>query len=121
MQDAAEKILEGKFNDNIYSLEFSSPVIELSLHPGEIYEGSFTITGPRDQVTEGTVSSTRLKMQCLTSGFSGRQEEIGYRFDAGGMTQGDTLKGEFRVISNHGEYYVPFILPILPALIGMKR
>ena len=37
VQDAAEKILEGKFNDNIYSLEFSSPVIELSLHPGEIY------------------------------------------------------------------------------------
>ena len=114
MQDAAEKILEGKFNDNIYSLEFSSPVIELSLHPGEIYEGSFTITGPRDQVTEGTVSSTRLKMQCLTSGFSGRQEEIGYRFDAGGMTQGDTLKGEFRVISNHGEYYVPYDVSIVP-------
>ena len=77
MQDAAEKILEGKFNDNVYSLDFSSPVIELSLRQGEIYEGNFTITGPENEVTEGTVSSTRLKMQVLTGEFSGRQEEIG--------------------------------------------
>lgn len=108
MQDAAEKLLEGKFNQNIWSLEFSSPVIELSLREGEVYEGSFTITGPQGEVTEGTVSSTRLKMQCLTTEFSGSREEIGYRFDSAGMAQGDTLKGEFRVISNHGEYFVPY-------------
>ena len=96
VQDVAEKILEGKFNNNIYSLEFSSPVIELSLRQGEVYEGSFTITGPENEVTEGTVSSTRLKMQCLTNEFSGRQEEIAYRFDACGMREGDNLKGEFR-------------------------
>ena len=77
MQDAAEKLLEGKFNQNIWSLEFSSPVIELSLREGEVYEGSFTITGPQGEVTEGTVSSTRLKMQCLTTEFSGSRKEIG--------------------------------------------
>ncbi len=112
MQDAAEKILEGKFNDNVYSLDFSSPVIELTLFPGQVYEGSFTVTGPESEVTEGVVSSTRLKMQCLTSEFSGRREEIGYRFDAGGMVQGDVLKGEFRIISNHGEYFVPYEVTI---------
>ncbi len=113
MEDAAARILEGKFNDNIYSLEFSSPVIELSLHEGEVYEGSFTITGPENEVTEGKVSSTRLRMQCLTDAFSGRQEEIGYRFDTCGMREGDTLKGEFRVISNHGEYFVPYDVSIV--------
>ncbi|MCM1135696.1 MAG: DUF5717 family protein [Clostridium sp.] len=113
MQDAVAKALEGKFNSDIHSLEFSSPVIELGLRSGEIYEGSFTISGPENEMTEGTVSSTRLKMECLTSRFSGCQEEIAYRFDASGMEEGDSFRGEFRVISNHGEYYIPYDIHII--------
>lgn len=113
MRDAIEKALEGKFNNGIHSLEFSSPVIELTLRPGEVYEGSFTITGPENEVTEGIISSTRLKMQCLTERFSGSREEISYRFDASGLAEGDVFKGEFRVISNHGEYYIPYDISII--------
>lgn len=120
MQDAVEKILEGKFNKNIHSLDFSSPVIELNLHEGEDYEGSFTISGPENEVTEGTVTSTRLKMQCITDRFSGVREEIAYRFDASGMREGDTLKGEFRIISNHGEYYIPYDVNIVAGVLNSE-
>lgn len=113
VQDAVDKILQGKFNKEIYSLDFSDPVIELKLHEGENYEGSFVITGPENEVTEGMVSSTRLRMHCLTEQFLGRKEEIAYYFDASAMTEGDTLKGEFRVISNHGEYYIPYYVTIV--------
>lgn len=108
MREAVLKILEGNFNHGIRSLDFSSPVIELTLHEGENYEGSFTIFGPENTVTEGTVSSTRLRMKCLVSRFSGPREEIPYRFDAAGMVEGEILKGEFRIISNQGEYFVPY-------------
>ena len=108
MQDTVERILEGKFNNNVRLLEFSSPVIELTVCPEEVYEGSFTIYGPEDTVTEGRISSTRLKMQPLTEVFYGSQEEIGYRFDSMGMAEGETLKGEFRIISNQGEYFIPY-------------
>lgn len=113
MQDAIGKILEGNFNKDIRSLDFSNPVIELCLHEGENYEGSFTIFGPENEVTEGEVSSTRLRMKCLVNQFSGPKEEIAYCFDASGMVEGDTLKGEFRVISNQGEYYVPYDVKIV--------
>ena len=113
MQDTIEKILEGNFNRGIRSLDFSDPVIELSLHEGENYEGSFTIFGPENEVTEGVVSSTRLRMKCLVNRFSGPKEEILYFFDASGMTEGDTIKGEFRIISNQGEYYVPYDVKIV--------
>ncbi|MDO4303022.1 MAG: DUF5717 family protein [Bacillota bacterium] len=113
MQDVIERILEGNFNNDVRSLDFSSPVIELTLQENEQYEGSFTVFGPKDQVTEGTVSSSRLKMKCLTERFSGPEEEIGYRFDASGMTEGDQLKGEFRMISNQGEYYIPYTVTIV--------
>lgn len=112
MQDAVTRILEGNFNNDAHSLDFSSPVIELTLREGESYEGSFFIYGPENQLTEGSVSSSRLKMQCLVEHFSGQQEEIPYRFDAGGMAGGDTFKGEFRIISNQGEYLIPYTVKI---------
>ncbi|MDD6492447.1 MAG: DUF5717 family protein [Firmicutes bacterium] len=113
MQDAVERILEENFNNDLRSLDFSNPVIELSLNEGENYEGSFTIFGPDNEVTEGTISSTRLRMQCLVREFSGPKEEIPFYFDAAGMTEGDTLKGEFRIISNQGEYYIPYSVTIV--------
>lgn len=112
MQDAVARILEGNFNNDNHSLDFSSPVIELTLREGESYEGSFFIYGPENEVTEGTVSSSRLKMQCLVDRFSGQQEEIAYRFDASGMAGGESLKGEFRIISNQGEYFIPYDIKI---------
>lgn len=113
MQDVVGKILDGNFNKDIRSLDFSDPVIELCLHEGESFEGSFTVFGPENEVTEGEVSSTRLRMKCLVNRFSGPREEIPYYFDASGMTEGDTLKGEFRIISNQGEYYVPYDVSIV--------
>ncbi len=108
MQDAVKRILEGKFNNDIRLLEFSSPVIELTVKPEEIYEGSFSIYGPAEAVTEGRISSTGLRMQLMTEVFYGAEEEIGYRFDASGMEEGESLKGEFRIISNQGEYFIPY-------------
>lgn len=112
MREAIDRILDGNFNNDIHSLDFSSPVIELVLQPEEQYEGSFTIIGRTNVFTEGTVSSTRLRMKCLVDHFTGTKEEIPYLFDASGMVQGDELKGEFRIISNQGEYFIPYDVKI---------
>lgn len=115
MQNAIERILEGNFNNDVHSLDFSSPVIEITLQEGESYEGSFTIYGPENELTEGTVSSSRLKMSCMVEQFSGQVAEVPYFFDASGMAEGDNLKGEFRIISNQGEYFIPYDVSIVEA------
>lgn len=112
MREAIDRILEGNFNNDTHSLDFSSPVIELLLKPEEQYEGSFTILGRANVFTEGTVSSTRLRMKCLVEHFTGTKEEIPYVFDAKGMKQGEELKGEFRIVSNQGEYFIPYDVKI---------
>ena len=66
MLSAVDRILAGEFNKENRFLDFSTPRIELSVHSGEISEGSFTIYGPKNQLTEGRVSSSRLRMKCLT-------------------------------------------------------
>lgn len=112
MQSAVERILEGNFNKDTHTLDFSTPVIELNINAGDVYEGSFTIYGPRDAMTEGRVSSTRLRMKCLVDTFAGAESTVPFAFDTTGMSMGDTFKGEFRIISNQGEYMVPYDITI---------
>ena len=112
MQSVVERILEGNFNKDNHTLDFSTPVIELNINAGEIYEGSFTIYGPRDVMTEGRVSSTRLRMKCLVESFAGSESQVPFSFDSTGMSFGDSFKGEFRIISNQGEYLVPYDITI---------
>ena len=112
MKEAVQRILEGNYNNDVHSLSFSCPLIELKLEAGEMTEGSFTVFGQPNVVTEGTVSSTDLRMKCLVEHFTGSQEEIPYVFDATGMEQGESIKGEFRVISNQGEYLIPYHVSI---------
>lgn len=113
MRSAVERILEGEFHKDIHSLDFSSPRIELALRGGESYEGSFFVYGPENLVTEGRVYSNRLRMKCLTESFSGSKEEIAYLFDASDMEEGESVKGEFCIISNQGEYTIPYEVIII--------
>ena len=112
MHSAVERILAGEFNQDSHSLSFSTPRIELVLKPGEEYEGSFQVYGPENQMTEGTVTSTQLRMRCLTEKFTGSNEELAYRFSAADMEEGESLKGEFRIVSNRGEYSIPYEINI---------
>ncbi len=112
MKEIVEKLLQGKYIYTQRNLDFSTARIELSMGPGETLEGSFTIFGPENAPVEGTISSTELRMEVLTSEFSGSPYEVSYRFSAKGMSQGDVLKGNFRIISNQGEYVLPFVVTI---------
>ncbi len=108
MKRTVEEILNGKFNTGGGSLDFSCPRVELTVYAGGTISGSFTVYGRGDCAAEGYVVSTDLRMECLTKSFAGEQAEIGYRFDAGWLAAGEEVRGAFHVISNLGEFYLPF-------------
>ncbi|MCQ2080488.1 MAG: DUF5717 family protein [Lachnospiraceae bacterium] len=112
MKSAIDRILEGNFNQDNHTLEFSSPVIDITVNEGAVFEGEFTIFGPKDRVTSGVVSSSSLRMSCPVTDFSGREVEVPFSFNAEGLSNHDEVKGEFRIISNQGEYTVPFNVKI---------
>ncbi len=88
------------------------PRLELNIKPGEVLEESFTIYGPKDRVVQGLISTSELRMQVLTADFSGYEYEVGFKFDGTGLSAGDVIKGEFSVISNQGEYQLPFVVNV---------
>ncbi len=110
MKKAIEQILEGNFDYNSGSLDFSCSKIELQVRPGEDVEGSFQIYGESGKLLEGEVFSTDPRMECLTGAFVGNGEDIAYHFHAEGVQEGEVIKGEFLVISNQGEYYLPYVI-----------
>ncbi len=112
MQEIIERILEGDFDYESGSLDFSCAKLELTLMAGTVCEGSFRIISTPGCFTAGRVGSSDLRMECLTPEFSGSDEEIAFRFHGEHTEEGDVVKGSFYVISNHGEYYLPFVVSV---------
>lgn len=109
MEKIINQILEGNFYYENGSLDFSCEKIDISLSQGEQYEGSFHIYAPQGVYVSGTVVSSDLRMECLTREFVGAEEEIFFCFHGEHLEEGDVVKGNFSVISNQGEYYLPFV------------
>lgn len=109
MQEIVQKLLNGNFNHEKGNLEFSCSRLELSLTAGECAEGSFQILGTKDEPLYGYVTSSDMRMECLSAEFSGNGEEIPFCFHTENLEEGEVVKGEFYVVSNQGESYLPFV------------
>ncbi len=112
MRTVIDKILEGDLEYEKGALDFSCSKLELSVPAGEMLEGSFTILGEEGKLTKGLVYSSDSRMECLTGEFLGSREEIGFCFHGEDLEEGEVVKGEFQVISNQGEYYLPFVVNV---------
>lgn len=108
MRELRERIMTDGWRRIEGSLLFSHKQVELLTAPDEKAEGYFTITGTAGGLTEGFVRAQDERMQCLTETFCGETQNIEYRFDAGGMQDGETRSGRFFVISNCGEFELPW-------------
>ena len=111
-QKRIEQILEGNFDYENGMLDFSCAKIELSIKKGELYEGSFHVYAPEGLFVNGNVFSSDWRMECLTGEFSGSDGEIFFRFHGEKLDEGDVVKGTFDIISNQGEYYLPFVITV---------
>ena len=112
MRAVIDRILEGDLEYEKGSVNFSCSKLELTVLAGETLEGSFTVFGEEGRLTKGLVFSSDSRMECLTEEFYGSREEISFCFHAETLEEGEVVKGEFQVISNQGECYLPFVVNV---------
>lgn len=112
MDEILEQILDGEIQCGMGSLAFSVSEIALVLAPGALYEGTFAVYADGEGATCGYVTSTELRMECLTPDFQGAEASVGYRFRAAHLQPGEEIRGEFHIVSNRGEYRLPFSVQI---------
>ena len=101
-----------QFHAAAVPLTFSSQLIELTLEPGEVREASFTIFSQSNEGLEGEVTSSRSFVRPVTHTFSGNAEEITYKVSAAAFDDGDRAEGFFRILSNQGEYTLPYHITV---------
>ena len=104
MRRLEEQILTEKYRRIEGKLTFSVRLAELSVAQGEAAEGAFTIFASQEEIpAQGYVLTKDERMECKTEWFNGVQEKIVYRFCADGLQEGDSLQGQFLIVSDYGE------------------
>ena len=116
MRRVLSRILQGNYTSEDLTLDFSCSRIELDVPAGEEYEGSFHVYSPTSSVPEGKIISSDLRMVLINDTLTGTDSEIIFRLEKDYCYEGDTVKGVFSVISNMGEYYIPFTVNIIRAV-----
>lgn len=88
-------------------LEFSCQNIEFNTVLGEIVEDSFTIRAA-DKNAEGKIYSSDTRVRLYENTFCDMETQIGYCFDGTNVEAGSNIRGELVIISNRGEYAIPY-------------
>ena len=89
-------------------LSFAVEKIEMEFDNEEVREGSFVIEGEEGMPVAGFVYTTESRMKVTEETFRGVSPEIHYTFNPCGMEPGDVCRGEFVVLSDKGEYTLPY-------------
>ena len=108
MREMRERICAGDFCPVEGSLNFAVRQVEFQVPPDGCAEGFFEITGIGNGVPEGIVRCADERMTCPAPWFCGETERVAYRFDAAQMQDGQTREGRFFIVSNYGEYELPW-------------
>lgn len=117
LEEILQKYVNEEFEYADSSLDFSCPKIEISIKRGEVYKGSFQVLGSKEKETKAKIYSSSVRFVCATDSFEGNEVIIPFQFDSVGMEEGEVLKGEIGIVSNKGEYYLPFVVTVEHAIL----
>lgn len=104
MKEEMEKLMQ---EEKTSYLQISCDVIEQELEQGKI-EGSFTLESMSGKAIKGKVLVTDPRVEVQTNGFSSEVVKISYYFDGSHMEPEEEVSGSFVVITNLGEYDIPY-------------
>jgi len=116
-QEMITKVLEGKSVYRDGSLSFSCPKLELYLSPGVCEKSSFVVMGRKGIPLIGTAITDNMRLKCANSTIKGNPCEVEVYFDTTGLDEGECIRGEIKVISNQGEYGLPYMVHVIPKMI----
>ena len=117
MHEIVDKLLNGVFDYDNGKLSFSVQRIEETIPAGGMFEGSFTIESLDDLPASGNVYTSSMRLVCRIDSFEAKNIDVTFLFDSTGLEPGDIIKGDVQIVSNKGEYYIPFAFSIVRSIV----
>lgn len=104
-----EKYLsESVFEGNKNNLELETSRLEFTVKQNQTVVGETRILSQDGTPVHCIFCSNHYRMQCITPEFTAREGVLKYKFDGYGLEPGDVIEGEITILSNAGEYPIPF-------------
>ena len=104
MKEEMEKLLQ---EEKTSFLQISCDVIEQELKQGKI-DGSFTLKSVSGKAIKGKVLVADPRVEIQATGFQSEEVKISYYFDGSHMESEEEVSGSFVVLTNFGEYEIPY-------------
>lgn len=115
MREKIKHYADGTFEYEKTRLLLSKEQLVLSVEEHQTLEGSFSLSSDTGKPVKGLVYTTTFRMEALNPAFRGRKISIRYAFDSQGMEPGETEEGAFTLITEAGEYVLPYRVTVLEA------
>ena len=97
-----------EYNISDKGLSITPEKISFTVMPGAVAEGQFVVAGAQGSAVTGFLTSDNFRMQLRRDSFAENPDRISWRFDAGTLAEGDVCEGTIGIVSNCGEYRIPF-------------
>ncbi|MBQ9049713.1 MAG: hypothetical protein IJ126_03790 [Lachnospiraceae bacterium] len=104
----AANMADEEYNISDKGLSITPDKINFTVAPGAVTEGQFVVAGAQGTAVAGFLTSDNFRMQLRRDSFAENPDRISWRFDAGTLTEGDVCEGTIGIVSNCGEYRIPF-------------
>lgn len=120
MKRMLDKVLENneQHSNKDYTIEFNCSSIDFEITQGERYSGSFRLIADNKSNPEGYIYSDDMRMMIRNSEFSGLEREIFFEYDSTGLKEGAVRNGVISIVSNLGEYELPYTVKISAGVLG---
>ncbi|MCR4745382.1 MAG: DUF5717 family protein [Lachnospiraceae bacterium] len=112
MENHIAEILNGRFEYDMGTLTFPERKLNIEAFVGERVKGTFHIVSSGLRRINGYIYVDDSRMVCDKKSFSANSVEVHYIFDTKGLEPNDLIKGNIDVISDAGEYSLPFVVTI---------
>ncbi len=113
MRSVVDRCADGFFDYDCGKLLFSTAKIEADMPQGQLFEGDFVLSSEDGRDFTASIYTSSMRLVCRNDQVKNEPSaKIHYVFDSTGLESGDVVKGDIQVVSNAGEYYLPFVFSV---------
>ena len=120
MKGIVEQYARGEFKVDRPAVAISVSKIELNIEAGTVYDGEFTVDSSNSCAVKLMVYDSRYILDFKSHTFVGRKNRVSYSFDARGIEQGKSFKGHINIITDGGEFIIPYHIAIVAPYIQVE-
>ncbi len=113
MKAIVEQYAKGLFSIDRPLVRISEDHIKRSIEAGTFYSGSFVVESENNFPIKGMVYDSRYILRFETHSFISRRFEVKYTLDATCFEEGQNFSGHISVITDGGEFSIPYDIDIV--------